>query len=82
MAEEPRRSGITLFQITVPICAAVGAVGIAYPNAFGDAASFATNLFFGALDWFFIATVTGLLLLSGVVARETRRAFGSDGGRR
>ena len=55
---------LTLFRLSLPIIAAVAVGGIVSPDALAGAADSVTGLAFDALDWFFMATVTTLLVLA------------------
>lgn len=61
-APSPRRFG--LFHLSLLLCAAVGVVGIVAPGSLASASGMVTGAVFGALDWYFMAVVTGFLALS------------------
>ena len=52
-----------LFRVALPICAVVGASGIVWPEALAGVAGEITGSAFRALDWYFMAQVSGFLLL-------------------
>lgn len=58
----------SLFLVGVPICAGVALLGISNPEALNTFAAGVTQPTFNALDWFWVATVTGLIVLCGVLA--------------
>lgn len=60
---EPRRH-LTLFRVSLPIIAVVAVWGIVSPEALAAAADRVTGASFDAVDWFFMATVTALLVLA------------------
>jgi glycine betaine transporter len=55
--------GARLFRVALVFCVVVAVFGIATPDAMADAAKLLTGTAFRALDWFFMITVTALLLL-------------------
>lgn len=55
---------LTLFRASVPVCAIIAAWGIAHPDALANYANEATAALFRSLDWFFMSSITGLLVLS------------------
>ncbi len=55
---------LNLHRISLPLVAAIGAVGIFAPKVLSGAADALTESVFGALDWFFMASVTALLVLA------------------
>ena len=61
-APAPRRLGI--FHLALVICALVGAVGILAPGSLASASAMFTGAVFGALDWYFMAVVSGFLILA------------------
>jgi glycine betaine transporter len=65
-ASEPksdRKPRITLFRVTLPICALVALGGILSPESLASSAGWVTSTAFRALDWFFMASVSGFLIL-------------------
>lgn len=52
-----------MFSVSVLLCAIVAAWGIAAPDHLAATAGHVTGVAFGALDWFFIGSVTGFLVL-------------------
>ena len=52
----------------MPLCVLVAVVGIVAPETLSDGARWVTSTSFRALDWFFMASVTGFLLFSLVLA--------------
>ncbi len=62
------RIRLDLFRVAVPICAVVAVVGIAAPDILTSSAQWVTSTSFRALDWFFMAAVTGFLVFSLVLA--------------
>jgi len=63
----------TLFAVTLPACLAVGVLGLFWPETIVQAGTLGTRFAFEALDWFFMATVTGFVVLAAWLA------FGRDG---
>lgn len=63
MADRPKQGRINLFSVIAPVCAIIAAAGIFLPNLLSDAAAWMTGTSFRALDWFFMATTTGFLVL-------------------
>lgn len=61
MSPDPKR--IDLFTVSLPICAAVAIWGVVSPDGLASAATAITQASFTALDWFYVGTVTGLLIL-------------------
>ncbi len=59
---------VTLFRVALPICAVVGLAGILWPEWLAGTAGAITGAAFSALDWYFMALVTGFLLLSAWLA--------------
>ncbi|MGF1581177.1 MAG: BCCT family transporter [Gemmataceae bacterium] len=66
-AETPRQR-ITLFQLAVPFCAVIAFLGIVYPKQFAATIQDITGSAFATLDWFFMLSVTGFLILCIVLA--------------
>ena len=64
----------------MPLCAAVAIWGILAPDSLAAAANAVTSTTFKALDWFFMSSVTALLVLSGWLAagRHGRIRLGAD----
>ena len=60
---ESREPRINLFRVTLPICALVAVGGIVSPETLADSAGLMTSTAFRALDWFFMAAVSGFLML-------------------
>ncbi|GIW80686.1 MAG: glycine/betaine ABC transporter permease [Gemmatales bacterium] len=58
-----RLSRITLFTVSLPFCALIAAIGIFWPDVFANAVSAYTNTVFRSLDWFYMLSVTGFLLV-------------------
>lgn len=54
---------IPLFWVALPICACIGVLGIVSPEGLTDAATTFTRTSFRALDWFFMASITGFLAM-------------------
>jgi glycine betaine transporter len=52
-----------LFWISLAVCAVVAAYGLIWPDAMTRATGILTRRVFGALDWFFLLSVSGFLLL-------------------
>ncbi len=67
MSEEPPKQspagGGALFWIALPLCAGVAAWGIMAPGKLGEVAELFTHTVFGALDWFYMSSVTAFLVL-------------------
>ena len=59
---------LNLHRVSLPLVALVGAVGIFAPDVLSGAADALTESVFGALDWFFMASVTALLVLAAWLA--------------
>lgn len=57
-----------MFLLSLLVCGVVGVWGIVAPDALGRIASMLTGVAFGALSWFFMASVTLFLLVSVWVA--------------
>jgi glycine betaine transporter len=76
-----RKGGIGLFHISLVLCAVMAMVGFVWPDAFADTITTATGGAFAALDWFFMASVTGFLVLCGWLAfgRYGRLTLGPPG---
>jgi glycine betaine transporter len=55
---------VTIFRITMPLCAVIAVFGIVWPQAMGTIADVLTRGLFQALDWFWLASVTCFLLLA------------------
>ncbi len=58
----PRR--VNLFWIALPGAVAIAVTGILWPESFAGTVSELTSRVFGAIDWFFMISVTGFLILS------------------
>lgn len=54
---------IDLFYLTLPLCAAIAIAGIVAPDELANWAGFLTSTVFTSLDWFFLSTITGFLIL-------------------
>ena len=59
---------LDIFRIATPICAIVAVIGIVAPEVLTSGAQWITGTSFRALDWFFIASVSGFLIFSLVLA--------------
>lgn len=59
----PKKSRLDLFAVSLPICAVVALWGVINPEGLAAAATAMTRASFRALDWFYIGSVSGLLLL-------------------
>jgi glycine betaine transporter len=59
---------LNLFRVSLPICAVVALLGIFRPDWMSTGAQVVTRTSFRALDWFFMASVTGFLIFSLVLA--------------
>jgi len=59
---------IQLFHATIVICAVVGALGVWAPEGLAAVSSSLTGAAFRAADWFFMATVTGFLIVAAYAA--------------
>jgi glycine betaine transporter len=57
------RFRLNLFHVTLPICALVAVWGMWAPDQLADNATRITSAAFRALDWFFMAVVSGFLVL-------------------
>ena len=68
MTDATRRPGhpgaADLFRVSIPFVLAVAAVGIVFPDTFTGLVSGVTKAFFRSIDWFFMASVSGLLVLA------------------
>jgi len=53
-----------LFLVALVLCAVVAVWGILSPASLGGLTSWVTGIAFGSIGWFFMASVTGFLLLS------------------
>ncbi len=62
--ESAKKPKSTLFWIAAPLCTAVAVWGISAPQMLADVASEVTRTVFQSLDWFFMGSVTGFLVLS------------------
>ena len=60
--------------MALPICAAVGLLGIFLPSSLIAGANAVTGAAFRALDWWYMAVVTGMLVLCGWLALSPRFA--------
>jgi len=72
---------MNLFRLSLPLIAAVAIAGIAAPESMAGAAEKITLSFFESIDWFFMLTTTGLLLLALYLAmsRHGRIVLGKQG---
>ncbi len=61
--EESSSRLFTLFRVAVLGCAAVALLGLFWPAALEEGALTLTTTIFGALDWFYMASVSAFLLL-------------------
>ena len=70
MTDEAGRSArkVDLFWIAMPGCVAVAAMGIVWPEAFAGTVSGLTSTFFMTVDWFFMVSVSGFLVLAAWLA--------------
>jgi glycine betaine transporter len=59
---------VGLFAVAMPTCVAVALTGIIWPETFSGAVSTFTETLFETLDWFFMGTVTGFLILAAWLA--------------
>lgn len=66
MADDPpnESGGSRSFRAAVVGCAIVAVLGVGWPELLESTADALTSAVFGALDWFYVATVTGLLALA------------------
>ncbi len=55
---------IPLFWVALPICAGVGLWGIVSPDGLTEVATAFTRASFRALDWFFMSSITGFLVMN------------------
>lgn len=62
-SEKKRRFRLNLFHVTLPVCAVVAAWGITSPDGLADLAAVVTRTAFRAADWFFMALVSGFVVL-------------------
>ena len=71
---------ITLHRVTLSLCGAIALLGIVAPDSLAAVANAITSNTFRALDWFFMSSVTGLLLMSIWLAlgRHSRVRLGAD----
>ena len=60
--EKPTQKRINLFNVSMPICAIVAALGLWRPSELAAVADAITSAAFRGLDWFFMLVVTGFLL--------------------
>lgn len=63
----------SLFTVTLPLCLAIGAFGVVTPDRVAALGAAGTRVAFGALDWFFMLTVSGTDLESSVVLAQEAR---------
>lgn len=54
---------INLFHVSLPLIAIVVAAGLVAPKTLADGATAFTNAWFQSLDWFFVLSTTGMLVL-------------------
>lgn len=75
------RSPDVIGWVVLALCAAIGIYGIAAPNSLAQVAGDITTTFFRSLDWFFLASVTAILILSLWLALGPagRIVLGDDG---
>lgn len=81
MSDAPRgRPRLDLFAISLPVCAAVAVLGLVAPGAMTAGADAITGTAFRALDWFFMAAVSAMLVLALWLAfgRYGRVRLGGD----
>lgn len=64
----PGTGRIGLFHVALPSCVIVALTGIIWPETFSGAVSELTSTFFETLDWFFMGSVTGFLVLAAWLA--------------
>ncbi|MEW4567009.1 BCCT family transporter [Tautonia sp. JC769] len=68
---EPMRTNrgrLGLFHVALPLCIAVSLIGIVWPATFAGTVSDVTQAFFDSVDWFFMGSVTGFLVLAAWLA--------------
>ncbi len=59
-----RNPTINLFSVSLIFCIIIATIGIGWPETFATAMSTFTNTTFDALGWFFVLSVSGMLVLS------------------
>lgn len=64
MADASRPAISSTFLIAIVACGVVAVIGVVWPNILQSAAAVLTTTAFRALDWFYLASMTGLLVLS------------------
>jgi len=60
----PRKAWFTLFRVALVLCATVAVYGVIWPASLARFAELLSRRVFGALDWFFLLSVSAFLVLA------------------